>query len=74
VKCFFSSKFKIGLWTCILLEVDDLKLYVLIKTFHYSGTTLWNFLPVTLEESKSLEHFKRNSKIYFPRNQEKEFT
>ena len=44
------------------------------RTFHYSGTTLWNFLPVTLEESKSLEHFKRNSKIYFLRNQENEIT
>jgi hypothetical protein len=44
------------------------------RTFHYSGTTLWNFLPVTLEELKSLEHFKRNSKIYFLRNQENEIT
>jgi len=41
---------------------------------HYSGTTLRNFLPITLKESESLEHFKRNSKIYDPRNQENKFT
>jgi hypothetical protein len=44
------------------------------RTFHYSATTLWNSLPITLKESKSLEHFKRNSKIYDSRNQEKQFT
>jgi hypothetical protein len=44
------------------------------RTFHYSGITLLNSLPITLKESKSLEHFKRNSKIYDSRNQEKQFT
>ena len=38
-------------------------------TFHYPGTTLWNSFPITLKESKRLEHFKRYSKIYFLRNE-----
>ena len=28
------------------------------RTFHYPGTTLWNSIPITLKESKRLDHFK----------------
>jgi hypothetical protein len=30
---------------------------------------LWNSLPITLKESKRLEHFKRYNKIYSLRNE-----